>query len=524
MMSAARTLRRSIALGVVLAALVVTQVPDPAHATSGKRIVHTEAGAVRGSSSAGTERYLGIPYAAAPAGPERWKAPAAVKPWSGVRDATGKGPACMQDRAALRADITMSEDCLNLSITRPAGNRELPVIVWVHGGGFTSGTSAEYDPERLAREGNVVVTVNYRLGIFGGFTHESLGKEGAFGLLDQQAALRWVQRNIEAFNGDRGNVTLAGQSAGAMSVCSQLASPSAAGLFHKAVIASGSCLTRHPAGAISPDLPALTNWYPVSEVAAMNQELAGAVGCKGKNVLPCLRTRPASELMSISPLFTYVPYGTKVLPDNPAVILRARWAQHVPVLSGTTRDEHLLTVVDAYPSGKRDDYTKALNLSFGKKAKAVAEQYPVRASEGVQKTLNRVYTDADWTCPTIEANQRYAAGSRTWTYEFADPNAPALEGPVARGLRPASTHGSDLNHLFWTRTDTGDLTPSQRRLGDTIVKYWSNFAHHGDPNGRGLPRWPSTDKYGRAIVLSPDQISITRLAEDRNCSFWSKLG
>ncbi|ONI89105.1 hypothetical protein ALI22I_16460 [Saccharothrix sp. ALI-22-I] len=289
-------------------------------------IVTTASGDVRGTDGNGVRRFRGIPYAAPPVGERRWRTPQPVTPWTGVRDATGSGPVCVQPEAPDMPDGTrrdpppQSEDCLTLDVTTPARpGAGRPVMVWIPGGGFVTGAGSIYDPARLVRAGDVVVvTVNYRLGVFGFFAHPRLG-DSNFGLHDQVAALRWVRANIAAFGGDPAEVTLAGASAGGMSACTLMTSPTARGLFHRAIVQSGSCLTGHPAGAFGEGVGAISTWHPVSTIQGTGQALAERLSCAD---LACLRAKTADELLPHTTWFPLIAHGAEVFylfdfPDGP---------------------------------------------------------------------------------------------------------------------------------------------------------------------------------------------------------------
>jgi para-nitrobenzyl esterase len=239
------TWRRWASLVSVMLALLV----PPARPADAAPIVMTGSGPVRGVRGPAVDSYQGIPYAQPPTGDLRWRAPRPVRPWTTAIDATTPGPACAQNEPGKPAGTTLpgsGEDCLYLNVTTPRGQRR-PVIVWIHGGGNTAGTGSEYDATRMATRGDVVVvTINYRLGVFGFFGYPGLSGSGAFGLQDQQAALRWVRANAAAFGGDPGNVTVAGESAGGVDICAQLTAPGSAGLFARAILQSGSCRNRIP--------------------------------------------------------------------------------------------------------------------------------------------------------------------------------------------------------------------------------------------------------------------------------------
>lgn len=293
--------------------------------------IQVEQGRLHGVTEGAVRRFTGVPFAAPPVGDLRWAPPAPPASWSGVREATKPANICEQPSEGLRPGQKPSEDCLYLNVTMPSkpSAKPRPVLVFLHGGGFVGGSGGETDPRRMAERGDlIVVTPNYRLGVFGGFTHPALGRAGSFFLQDQQAALAWVKANAAALGGDAGNVTLAGQSAGAMSVCSQLASPSAAGLFHKAIIASGSCVTNHPAGALSPELPTVSTWKSREEIDGISQSIATGLGCTDpKTALACLRAVPPEKLVPTSAAFTFVPFDTDVLPRTPARACASRGAR-----------------------------------------------------------------------------------------------------------------------------------------------------------------------------------------------------
>jgi para-nitrobenzyl esterase len=302
-------------------------------------VAQTESGPVRGVGTPEGHAFLGIPFAAPPIGPLRFSAPSPPATWSTVRDATRAGPICPQ--ASLPGAGRQSEDCLNLNVYAPsdaASNHPRPVMVWLYGGGFSGGDNVTYDPSRLAqRRGVIVVSPNYRVGAFGFLAHPALRGpgEGAYGLLDQQAALRWVARNIAGFGGDPGNVTLFGESAGGWSVCYQLAAPGARGLFQRAIIQSGACAS--PLSTVS-----------VDDAEAGGVRMALALGCKaGADAADCLRHASTHALLKAPPsrrgllgLDSWsAASGGDVLPVSPREAFEAGHFAAVPVVDGTNRDE-----------------------------------------------------------------------------------------------------------------------------------------------------------------------------------------
>jgi para-nitrobenzyl esterase len=308
-------------------------------------VLRVESGALRGFVDSATVRFLGVPYAAPPVGPLRWAPPQPPAPWRGERDATRAASPAAQEPGDVPQAIT-NEDCLYLNIVAPrtsARDRPKPVMVWLHGGGFSAGTANTYDPRRLVVEGDViVVTVEFRLNIFGFFGYPGLEGSGTFGLQDQQAALRWVHRNIAAFGGDADNVTLFGESGGAIATCAQLTSPGAEGLIHRAILQSGAATTSWPRDAANLG-PHGSLWRPLKEIESTGEDLATEMGCtepKGSSeALRWLRDQPASKLLAHGPEFGTAAYGGPVLPIHPEKALRQGHFHAVPVLSGYTRDE-----------------------------------------------------------------------------------------------------------------------------------------------------------------------------------------
>src|SRR5690348_11027687 len=313
-------------------------------------IAITSDGAVRGTTAGAVDEFLGIPYAAPPTGNLRWRPPQPPARWRSVRDATQFGPSCPQPPSPFLAPGPFSEDCLYLNVYTPAlhdrdGDQRLqhgrdgdgrPVLVWIHGGGLTQDASRNYDPAKLAADGVVAVTINYRLGALGFLAHPALasrpgGPAGNYGLMDQQAALRWVQHNIEHFGGDPDNVAIAGESAGGLSVLDHLVSPGSRGLFHKAIIQSGAFAL---------------NQQPLAAAETAGQAFATAAGCPGQTAqtAACLRHLPVDDL--VSPNFIEIPgvVDGKVLTEPIGTALAAGRFARVPVLNGTNHDEEAIFV------------------------------------------------------------------------------------------------------------------------------------------------------------------------------------
>ncbi|MBE3636867.1 carboxylesterase family protein [Mangrovicoccus sp. HB182678] len=408
---------------------------------------------LRGSQEAGTVRWLGIPYAAAPTGDLRWRAPRPPPPWQGLRDATRFAPDCMQapvaaDAAPIRT--VPSEDCLYLNIWRPAAaGMDLPVIVWIHGGAFLTGGSsaAIHDGAALAGRGAVFVSLNYRLGRFGTFLHPALSRaeapSGNFGLLDQIAALRWIREHIRAFGGDPGNVTLIGESAGGASVHYLMAAPGANGLFHRAAILSGMTGLR-PGTATRPEMEA------VGAAFARRHGIAG----EGPEALAALRALPAEAVCGGLNWMTAAdeagqswagPWvdGRDLADPGPGA-----WAP-IPVMIGATDDD----------LGGRTGYMIA----------------------GARRAADRL---AD-------------AGHPVWSYRFAYlPESVAAAGAAGAG------HASDVPFFLGTaaRDPLIPAGPRDRAMAAAIGAHLFRFAQTGDPNGPGLPDWPRHRPGGDALM------------------------
>lgn len=497
-------------------ALIATGLPAAAAESAAPPVVATESGLVRGATNDGARTFDGIPYAAPPKGALRWKAPRPAARWDGVRDATKPGSPCPQGDFEVPGGST-DEDCLSLNVTTPAAKsaKKRPVVVWIHGGGFITGAGSLYPAKRLARDGDVVVvTINYRLGVFGNLAYPGLKGSGTFGLQDQLAALSWVRRNARAFGGDPRNVTVAGESAGSFSVCGLLTSPLARGAFDKAVMQSGNCLVEWTKNTFSPGVPTISAYLPLELAETFGPEAATKLRCAD---VDCLRTKDLKALMALDLPFNAPSYGTPVLPIEPREALKAGKFHRVPLLSGGTRDEQswFVSLADQQSPITEQVYGELLSDSFGEHADEVAARYP--ASDYVTPALawSAVATDRAWSCPTIEGNRLLAKRTRTYAFEFADRTAtPVL--PFPPGFPPGAAHASELPFLF----DLVPLTtPAHQELSAQLIGYWSNFAKHGSPNGRDLPRWK---RFPYALSLEPGPRHAD-LAERHNCDLWRSI-
>ncbi|WP_406438483.1 carboxylesterase family protein [Streptomyces sp. NBC_01613] len=521
------TVRRlTAALACLAAACTTAFAAVPARATEAAprpaTAVRTHDGALRGSAEDGYRTFEGIPYAAAPVGALRWALPRPASPWTGVRDATRPGSACPQQPGEVPGGST-DEDCLHLNVTAPADARPRqpkPVIVWLHGGGFTTGAGSSYDAHRMAVRGDVVVvTVNYRLGALGFLGHGGLPGSGTFGLADQQAALRWVRANIGAFGGDARNVTLAGESAGGFSVCAQLASPSAAGLFDRAIIQSGPCTGR-------PERPFAPSAASLPTVRAAGARFAAKVGCKtARDVLACLRHVSVSRLLAAQDTDQQPAYGTPLLPRDPGTALAQGRFHRVPVLIGNNHDEGNGWAAGIIQAGnpvtpKTWPDTVAAFFPDPAQAAAIVRAYPVTGSDG-GPVFGAVIGDSNFACPTLRTGNLLAAQVPVWRYEFADEHAP----PLTSGTPPfplGAPHASELPYLFDLGGRPRTMTPAQHRLADLMIDYWSGFARTGDPNNVPSPdAYPPSWQPGAVQSLAPDHTGPAHTAAQHHCVFWN---
>lgn len=464
--------------------------------------VRIDSGNLRGLHIAGLARggaFLGIPYAAQPVGKLRWQAPKQAPSWAGVKDATQFGPACPQTPSPWLPEMlnikrmNTDEACLYLNVWTPDMHpkKNLPVLVWVHGGGNVEG-SGEWPPlgVTLAQQGLVVVSINYRLGALGFLALPALSTEsephvsGNFGHLDQLAALRWVQRNIEQFGGDPEQVTIGGQSSGALDVCNLMASPLSRGLFERAILQSGVCVD---------------SVYPDRRAAEKNGErLARDLGIQpGPNELAALLAVPADRVLQAAAQDDELDCEPEidgwVLPRQPATTFARGGQNKVAVLVGTNSNE--VSIFASPLVGGRSwrprtaaEYQKWVRGRFGSLAETVIAEYPVKSDGDARRAFEEMDTDFDFAFGAwLLSHETSSVGERAFLYDFTYVGA----GPFAELGAFHSEESMFLSRHYWT---SWVATSSDAPLSDAIVGYWAQFIRTGDPNRAGLPKWTPYDK------------------------------
>jgi para-nitrobenzyl esterase len=457
--------------------------------------VSVEGGSVQGAVEDGLTVYRGIPFAAPPVGDLRWKPPQPVKPWAGVLQANQFAKACFQSSAAIPMldlpAIEVSEDCLYLNVWTPAKSaaEKLPVMVWIHGGGFFGGATLYdlYSGEELAQMGVVYVSLTYRLGKFGFLAHPELSAEspnkvsGNYGLLDQIAGLQWVRNNIAAFGGDPDNVTIFGESAGGISVAALASSPLAQGLFHRAISQSGGFL-------------GLPGEGPLQSLAAAEQsglEFAKSVAAAA---LADLRKIAADDIYKASREGWPIIDGY-VIPDEQYKLYQAGRYNDVPILTGTNSNEGGLFSRPTTPEQHKAD----IERRFGDYAGAVLKLYPGATPEQAAKSAGDIMRDTTFAWPTWAwARLQSQTGQSAAYLYFFDQSLPAATGaPVTAG----ANHGAEMPYMFkHLRQRKTPWRPEDYQLSEAMAHYWVNFARSGDPNGGDLPVWP-VYKEGEPTVM-----------------------
>ena len=462
--------------------------------------VTTDRGPVLGHGDGTITAFLGVPYAAPPVGALRWRPPVAHDPWTQPIDAAALGPACAQSAGGLGQAGPYSEDCLTLNVwtPNPTSAARAPVMVFLHGGAFVHGSSnqAGYDGRAIAASGVVVVTLNYRLGVLGFLAHPALTAEddhhssGNVGLLDQQAALRWVHGNIAGFGGDPDNVTVFGESAGSMSVCVHLVSPLAAGLFHRALGESGAC----------------TNFAMTRASAeGLGVSVAATLGCDtAPDVLACLRAKSADEVIAAAPgSEDVVAGGAKlapsidgyVLPEPPAVAFAAGRVNPIAgFLGGTNHDEATLFTRMATIDTEAE-YEAAVTALIPAHATEALALYSAASYPTPKDAYDALITDLVFVCPT-RAELRALAGLGVTAYQYELTRLTAFGSAAGLGVY----HGSELPFVFGNLTARSGMSAVDQAFSSQVIGYWTRFAATGDPGGGAAASWPPYTSTGEAYL------------------------
>ncbi|HEX5227900.1 MAG TPA: carboxylesterase family protein [Bryobacteraceae bacterium] len=465
--------------------------------------VRIDSGLVSGVSGTNPDVrvFRGIPYAAPPIGNLRWRAPEPVAHWDGVRKADEFGAMCMQPAfrgGAAPPSATppkMSEDCLFLNVWTAAASASdrRPVMVWIHPGGYQTGSGATpgYDGEALAKKGVVLVTINYRLGVFGFFSHPELTAEsehhasGNYAFMDQVAALEWVHNNIAAFGGDPQRVTVFGDSAGSSSISNLMGSPRAKGLFQRAVGESGAWMGL-----------SLTPMRTLAEAEQAGVKMAEAANAHN---LAELRAKPAEELLKAGRAGGPVIDGW-FLPEDVATIFAQGKQNDVPLLVGSNKDEGTFFLQPTTVA----KFTDRAHMRYGAQADAYLKLYPAGSDEEASASQLAAFRDELAFVMRVWARAETKTGhSKTFLFYFTH-EPPTPVGATARGgFGSGATHGSEAQYIFGNLLPPRSWTSLDHQVSDTMSSYWVNFATSGDPNGKGLAKWPSFDdrSSNRPMVL-----------------------
>ena len=501
-------------------------------------LVDTENGPVCGIVNDGVTSYLGVPFAAPPVGTLRWQPPAPVAAWTTAFQATQVGPDCPQPPFPPGSipNAMTNEDCLTLNMYVPANaGPGLPVMVEIHGGGFVFG--APPNGAHLAAAGRVIVVgIHYRLGILGFLVNNALGEHsGDYGLLDQQAALRWVQRNIARFGGDPRNVTLFGQSAGGASVCDAVVSPAAAGLFQKGI--SESAFFNYNLNTIWARADCKSELLTEAKALQFGAAFANKVGCgAAADIASCLRALPAQILVdnggqvgtpeaggTIRPTINSV-----ILPVSPAMAFKTgRLPNKIPLMVGVARDEFNGGLYTSLVANTPVQYREMVRQQFGDRASMVMSLYPLARFPNSSPFIahRTVMADAFSVCPALVADQQLARHIPVYAFENDNAATPQRAATLPLGFPLGAFHNGENPFLFPPATLT--LDPNQAVFGNQIIAQWAGFARTGNPTVDGAPNWPLYNKGRLVMSLVPaGNSALTPTATlnlQHNCDFWNSV-
>ena len=511
-------------LAAAVAAVFILALGQAGSAASAPKtsIVSTKDGKLQGLAKAGTVQYLGVPFAAPPVGDLRWRPPEPVTPWRGVRKATRFGGSCPQNKdLGDYAKASVTEDCLYLNVYVPAKLSKTPraVMAWIPGGGAIVGASDDYDGAALARRGDVIVVImNYRLGALGFFAHPAIDGEGHengnYGMMDQQASLRWIQDNIAKFGGDPKRVTIFGQSAGGSSVLIHMVSPASQGLFQQVIIESGQRM----------------NLPTEADAAKKGVDFAKAAGCPDQSAA-CLRALPVKTILdNQTPYFVSTVRDGKIIPVQLYSAFQAGQFTHVPAINGLAGDEQGFQLAIAEEQGGKpltaDGYADFIKQTYGAHAAEVGQAYPL-ANYASPSLAEIAVVQGQKACLTHRQDRWLAAGAPLYTYSFDDHKAPTYFPEVSFAM--GAYHTSEIPYLFpGFHGGTGvakPFTPAQRKLSDAMIDAWAGFAKTGKPEPTALDPWPLYDPKRDNYQSIDVGISQNKdgYGERNNCAFWDKI-
>jgi para-nitrobenzyl esterase len=505
-------------------------------------VVRIANGDVQGFLKEDVHLFYGIPYAQAPVGDLRWKAPRPLTSnWPVARAAVTAGPQCFQYMLYMQRGV---EDCLYLNVATPdvTPAKPKPVMVWFHGGGFIGGDGLQGSPlQRLAKRGDVVVvSMNYRVGALGFMAHPALSVEaqnkfetyssGNYGLMDQQTALHWVHDNIKAFGGDPDNVTIFGESAGGMSVCAHLASPLSAGLFKQAIIESGPCMYQNPS---------------LHAAEKQGELLAIRLGCEARgDLLACMRSKKPEDVLNALPndpafVFSEGEFGVwgpivdgRVLTDSIIHNFESGHFNRVPVINGNNGDEGSLMVMFSHEYRfkplQASDYEKRIRYLIGDNADVLSKltsRYPLEKFADPGAALAELFGDGYMACNVQKASALLSRWTPLYAYTFTYPDAKFIL-PERRKL--GAFHSAEMQFVFdapmgwFQQTFSGD----EKQLSDAMMDFWARFAHTGNPNAAekssALP-WPVFSEQKQQLVFDR-HLAVSDAVKRDACEFWRELG